>query len=130
MYVTWPPLICSHTKADRSSSSTPNHGRRHPAALRSCVGADALCSRTGRNWIKDYKNLPTFELADKFRVMLMKLFFRRRGIGEKLNEKIIPSVTSILNAKARGIGHFSLANNGYYCAEVQDNNNVLTMHIA
>jgi hypothetical protein len=112
MYVTWPPLICPHTKADRSSSSTPNHGRR------SCVGADALCSRTGHNWIKDYKNLPTFELADKFRVMLMKLFIRRRGIGEKLNGKIIPSVTSILNAKVRGLGHFSLANNDHYCAEV------------
>jgi hypothetical protein len=42
------------------------------------------------NWIKDYKDLPVCELADKIRVMLMELFFRRRRIREKLSAKILP----------------------------------------
>jgi hypothetical protein len=61
--------------------------------------------------------------------MLMELFFRRRRIGEKLNAKILPSVTNLLNAKTRGLGQLSLAKGDHYYAEVQDNNNVLTKHI-
>jgi hypothetical protein len=61
--------------------------------------------------------------------MLMELFFRRRRIGEKLNEKILPSVINILNAKTRGLDHLSLEKGDHYCAEVQDNNNVLMKHI-
>jgi hypothetical protein len=59
----------------------------------------------------------------------MELFFRRRRIGEKLNEKILPSVINILNAKTRGLDHLSLEKGDHYCAEVQDNNNVLMKHI-
>jgi hypothetical protein len=81
------------------------------------------------NWIKDYKDLPVCELADKIRVMLMKLLFRRRRIREKLNRKILPSITNILNAKTRGLDHLSLAKGDHYCVEVQDNNNGLTKHI-
>jgi hypothetical protein len=81
------------------------------------------------NWIKDYKDLPVCELADKIRVMLMELFFRRRRIREKLSAKILPSVTNLLNAKTRGLGQLSLAKGDHYCAEVQDNNNVLMKHI-
>jgi hypothetical protein len=79
------------------------------------------------NWIKDHKDLPVCELADKIIVKIMKLFFKRRRIGEKLGGKILPSIINIL--KARGLGHLSLVKGDYYCAEVQDNNNALAKHI-
>jgi hypothetical protein len=50
----------------------------------------------------------------------MELFFRRRRIREKLNAKILPSVTNLLNAKTRGLDQLSLAKGDHYCAEVQD----------
>jgi hypothetical protein len=81
------------------------------------------------NWIKDYKDLPVCDLVDKIRVMLMELFFRRRHVREKLNGKILSSITNILNAKTRGLDHLSLAKGGHYCAKVQDYNNVLMKHI-
>jgi hypothetical protein len=81
------------------------------------------------NWVKDHKDHPISELADKIRVKIMELFFKRRRIGEKLEGKILPSIINILKARTRGLGHLSLAKGDYYCAEVQDNNNVLTKHI-
>jgi hypothetical protein len=50
------------------------------------------------NWIKDFKDLPICELANKIRVMVMELFFRRRRIAEKLHGKILPSIITILKA--------------------------------
>jgi hypothetical protein len=79
--------------------------------------------------VKDHKDLPICELADKIRVKIIKLFFKRRRIGDKLEGKILPSITNILNARTRGLSHLSLAKSDYYSAEVQDNNNVLTKHI-
>jgi transposase-like protein len=61
------------------------------------------------NWIKDHKDLNICELADKIRVKIMELFFRRRRIGEKLEGKILPSIINILRARTRGLGHLSLA---------------------
>jgi hypothetical protein len=81
------------------------------------------------NWIKDYKDLPVCQLADKIRVMIMELFFRRRRIGERLYGKILSSIISILNARTRGLGHLSLVKGDHYYAEVQDHNNVLTKHV-
>jgi hypothetical protein len=81
------------------------------------------------NWIKDYKDLPVCELVDKIRVMIMELFFRRRRIGERLHGKILPSILNILRARTRGLGHLSLIKGDHYCAEVQDNNNVVAKHI-
>jgi hypothetical protein len=81
------------------------------------------------NWVKDHKDLPICELADRIRVKIMKLFFKRRRIGEKLEGKVLPSIIHILNARTRGLGHLSLAISDYYGAEVQDNNNVLAKHI-
>jgi hypothetical protein len=48
----------------------------------------------------------------------MELFFKRRMIGDKLEGKILPLIINILNARTRGLGHFSLAKNDYYSAEV------------
>jgi hypothetical protein len=81
------------------------------------------------NWIKDYNDLPVCELADKIRVIIMELFFRRRRIGERLHGKILPSILNILRARTRGLGHLSLIKGDHYCVEVQDNNNVLAKHI-
>jgi hypothetical protein len=81
------------------------------------------------NWIKDVKALPVCELADKIRVMIMELFFRRRRIRERLNGKILPSVVNILKARTRGLRHLSLVKGDNYAAEVQDNNNVFTKHV-
>jgi hypothetical protein len=79
------------------------------------------------NWIKDYKDLPVCQLADKIREMVIELFFRRR-IGERLHGKILPSVISILNARTKGLVHLSLVKGDHYSVEVQDNNNVFTKH--
>lgn len=55
------------------------------------------------NWVKDYKDLPVCELADKIRELLMDLFHRRRRIGEKFQGKILPAVISVLNARTSGL---------------------------
>jgi hypothetical protein len=70
------------------------------------------------NWIKDHKDLNVCELADKIRVKIMELFFKRRRIGEKLKGKILPAIINILRAQTRGLGHLSLAKGDHYCAEV------------
>jgi hypothetical protein len=61
------------------------------------------------NWVKDHKDLPICELANKIRVKIMKLLFKRGRIGDKLEGKIFPSIINILNAQTRGLGHLSLA---------------------
>jgi hypothetical protein len=62
-------------------------------------------------------------------MMLMELFFRQRRIAEKLTGKILPFVINILRARTRGLGHLSLVKRDHYCAEVQDNNNMLIKHV-
>jgi hypothetical protein len=81
------------------------------------------------NWIKDFKDLPVCELADKIRVMVMELFFRRRRIGDRLPGKILPSVINVLKARTRGLGHLSLVKGDHYSAEVRDINNIHSRHI-
>jgi hypothetical protein len=54
------------------------------------------------NWIKDYKDLPVCELADKIRCLVMDLFFRRKRIGDKLGGTILPIVINLLKARTRG----------------------------
>jgi hypothetical protein len=81
------------------------------------------------NWIKDHKDLVVCELAEKIRVMVMELFFRRGRIGQQLNGKILPSILNVLQARTRSLGHLSLTKGDHYCAEVQDTNNVFTKHI-
>jgi hypothetical protein len=66
------------------------------------------------NWIKDIKDLPVCELADKIREKIMELFHRRRRIGRMLQGKILPVVLRVLKARTRGLGHLS------YVAEVRD----------
>jgi hypothetical protein len=75
------------------------------------------------NWIKDIKDLPVVELADKIREMIMILSYKRRKIGERLYGRILPAVIQILNARTRGLGHLTVIKGDNYAAEVWDNFN-------
>jgi hypothetical protein len=55
------------------------------------------------NWVKDHKDLPVCDLADKIREMTMELFHRRRRIGDRLQGLILPSVMATLKAKTKGL---------------------------
>jgi hypothetical protein len=81
------------------------------------------------NWIKDWKDLPVCELADKIREEIMELFHRRRRIGQRLQGRILPSVVHILHARTIGLGHLTVKKVDNYVAEVRDNNHVHSKHI-
>jgi hypothetical protein len=74
------------------------------------------------NWIKDTKDLPVCELANKLREKIMKLFHRRRQIGRMFEGKILPPVLRVLKARTRGLDHLSYVKGDNYVAEVRDNN--------
>ena len=57
------------------------------------------------SWIKDVKDLPAHQLADKIREMIMELFFKRRRIGERLEGTILPVVINQLKMRTRGLAH-------------------------
>jgi hypothetical protein len=73
------------------------------------------------NWIKDIKDLPKCELADKIREKIMELFHRRQWIGRMLKGKILPDVLRVLKERTRGLGHLSYVKGDNYIAEVRDN---------
>jgi hypothetical protein len=59
------------------------------------------------NWIKDIKDLPVCELADKIKEKIMELFHRRKRIGRMLEGKILPAVIWVLKARTKGLDHLS-----------------------
>jgi hypothetical protein len=73
------------------------------------------------NWIKDIKDLPKCELADKIREKIMELFHRRQWIGRMLKGKILPDVLQVLKTRTRGLDHLSYVKGDNYIAEVRDN---------
>ncbi|XP_015696419.1 uncharacterized protein LOC102708026 isoform X2 [Oryza brachyantha] len=73
------------------------------------------------NWIKDIKDLPVVDLADKLREMIMVLWRRRRRIGERLQGRILPAVKLQLKAATRGLGHLKVVPAGDWSTEVWDN---------
>lgn len=75
------------------------------------------------NWIREIWDLPVVELADKIREMIMVLFHKRRKIGERLYERILPTVLQILTARTRGLGHLTVIKGENYATEVWDNCN-------
>jgi hypothetical protein len=81
------------------------------------------------NWIKDWKDLPVVELADKCREMIMVLWEKRRRIGDKLTGKILPAVLQQLKARTRGLGHLSVTKAGYFSAQVEDSTNTHNRHV-
>jgi hypothetical protein len=80
------------------------------------------------NWVKDHKDLPVCDLADKIREMTMELFHRRR-IGARLQGLILPSVIATLKSQTRGLGHLTIVKSDNYLAEVRDSTNCLTKHV-
>jgi hypothetical protein len=73
------------------------------------------------NWIKDIKDLPVVDLADKVREMIMVLWRKRRRIVERLQGRILPAVKLQLKASTRGLGHLKVVPAGDWSAEVWDN---------
>ncbi|WVZ96491.1 hypothetical protein U9M48_042123 [Paspalum notatum var. saurae] len=63
------------------------------------------------NWIRDIKDLPVAELADKVREMIMVLWSKRRRIAERLPPgRILPAVMVQLRANTRGLSHLKDVN--------------------
>jgi hypothetical protein len=73
------------------------------------------------NWIKDSKDLPVCELADKLREKIMELFHRRCRISRMFEGKILPPVLRVLKDRTRGLDHLSYVKWNNYIAEVRDN---------
>jgi hypothetical protein len=81
------------------------------------------------SWIKDHKDLPVVELADKIRWMIMVLWEKRRRISERLDGVILPAIVQQLNSKSRGLGHLRVTSAGNGHAEVFDNSPKQERHI-
>jgi hypothetical protein len=72
------------------------------------------------NWVKDIKNLPVSELADKVREKIMVLWHKRRKIGEMLDGRILSAVLHVLKSQTRGFDHLTVVQGDHYAAQVVD----------
>jgi hypothetical protein len=81
------------------------------------------------NWIKDFKDLPVHELADKYRQMVMVLWNKRRIIGERLSGRILPAIIHQLKARTRGLGHLSVVKANCFSAEILDSSSTHNRHV-
>jgi hypothetical protein len=81
------------------------------------------------NWIKDYKDLPVYDLADQIRLMIMQIFHKIRRIGRRLEGKILPSIIAQLNARTRGLGHLEVIKGDDYVSEVRDNIDCVSRYV-
>jgi hypothetical protein len=78
-------------------------------------------SESFNNRIRDYKDLPICDLADKIRGYIMDLWYRRRNIAYRLPEgRILPAIMVQLKANTRGLGHLKIAPSADWSAEVWD----------
>jgi hypothetical protein len=71
------------------------------------------------NWIKEIKDLPVCELANKLRDVIMGLWHKRR-IGQRLEGNILPVVLHVLKAQTRGLGHLTVEHSDQFAARVVD----------
>jgi hypothetical protein len=73
------------------------------------------------NRIRDHKDLPVADLADKLKDIIMQLWFKRRNIAYKLPEgRILPAIMVQLKANTRGLGHLKIEPSTNWSAEVWD----------
>jgi len=80
------------------------------------------------NWIRDHKDLPVADLADKNREMIMVLWNKRRIIANRLLEgRILPAIMVQLRAKTRGLGHLKIVPCSNWSAEVWDHSGAVFM---
>lgn len=81
------------------------------------------------NWIRDIKDLPVAELADKLREMIMVLWSKRRKIVARLPAgRILPAVMVQLRANTRGLGHLKVIECSSWSAEVWDHSKNCERH--
>uniref|UniRef100_A0A8R7UNW4 SWIM-type domain-containing protein n=1 Tax=Triticum urartu TaxID=4572 RepID=A0A8R7UNW4_TRIUA len=80
-------------------------------------------------WVRDIKDLPIVQLADKIREMIMELFRKRRMIGERFTGIILPFVIHQLNAKTRGLGHLKAKASADWSGEVKNANKEDERHV-
>jgi hypothetical protein len=81
------------------------------------------------NWIREWKDLPVVELADKIRQMIMVLWHKRRLISERLDGKILPVVLSILKARTRGLGNYTVVKACCFATEIHDTTSTHNRHV-
>jgi hypothetical protein len=77
------------------------------------------------NWIKDTKDLPVCELADKLREKIIDLFHRRHRIGRMFEGKILTPILRVLKVRTRGLNHLSYVKGDNYVVEVRANNDFI-----
>lgn len=64
-------------------------------------------------WVKDVKDLPIAGLADTLRSKFMKLYAKRRKIGENFEGHVmLPTVVRQLNIMSRQLGHLNVKEDG------------------
>lgn len=81
------------------------------------------------NWVRDIKDLPIVQLADKIRDMIMELFRKRRMIGERFEGITLQFVIHQLNAKTRGLGHLKAKASADFSGEVRNINRDDERHV-
>jgi hypothetical protein len=81
------------------------------------------------SWIKDWKDLPICELADKIREKIMVLWRNRRHIGQKLNGRILPAIVRQLKMRTRGLGHLTIVSSDSIAAEIWDVDTTHNRHV-
>ena len=61
------------------------------------------------NWIRDHKDLPVADLADKIREMIMVLWNKGRNIAYRLpTGRILSAIMLQLKANTRRLGHLKI----------------------
>jgi hypothetical protein len=62
-------------------------------------------AKSFNNWIRDHKDLPVANLADKIKEKIMVLWNKRRNMAYRLPEgRILPAIMVQLRANTRGLG--------------------------
>jgi hypothetical protein len=104
--------------------------------MRCMFNPDIKCDYINNNlaecfnaWVRDIKDLPIVQLADKIREMIMDLFRKRRMIGDKFAGIILPFVIHQLNAKTRGLGHLKAKASADWSGEVRNVNKADERHV-
>lgn len=111
--------------------------RRHNLMwIRSSFDTNIKCDYINNNlaesfnsWVRDIKDLPLDELADKIREMVMGLFEKGRRIGERLQRRILPAIIHQLHTKSRGLGHLKVQASANWSAQVRDLSNNNLRHV-
>ena len=87
-------------------------------------------AKSFNNWIRDHKDLPIADLADKIREMIMVLWNKRKNIAYRLPKgRILPAIMHQLKANTRGLGHLKIVPCSNCSAEVWVHSSRVERHI-